>query len=271
MGRICNKKDPIIKLVRETFGANPLNIPETRVQPLSVLTTKEKKIAFRGDIKNLLDDQASLDVILQKSKVADVGYKESAKINRKLGLGIVSGFLKGFGLPTLNISSQFDKVKNISLSFNNIERVYFDEIALGTDMRGKKIWMEHPVMRDIARNELRFLVISEILTSNNFTISAYDKKDRVVALDVSNIKDIVGQLDTKVAVTSETEHQISFNGEERLTFAFGCIEAFWTSAGTIDYTSKADNEFETFPSEDAGEPQATKVLLTPEPELLEIE
>ena len=76
------------------------------------------------------------------------------------------------------MATQLKGAKSISLSFNNVKRVWIDKNELGSHLRGKKIDIEHPSMTPfLDADPYQMLLISDAIVSNSFTINIDKSND----------------------------------------------------------------------------------------------
>src|SRR5262245_58482552 len=98
------QNDELLKTLLEVFEANIMSVPEERVRPLKVLARLHDKLTFIGELTSLLKGKQDVDVTKSVSQVADISGKRSREVSSEIGLHILDGFLRGFGLPSAAIT-----------------------------------------------------------------------------------------------------------------------------------------------------------------------
>jgi len=222
--RIC--KNDITDILRETFNASPLRVPETRVKPLIVIGKKGSKVNFRGQLKYLLEDEPELEVPFESSKMANASLDRSRSISLDFGIKILDGFLQGLGISAAPIGANLKGAKEISFSFTNARRLYVDPGQLGNALRGKKIDLRHPSI-GIFTNEddpFEMLLVSDAIVSRSFTINIEKANEHELEASLPQLQQQIADLNAKVKVDIKDNRSITFEGEEDLTFAFACVK-----------------------------------------------
>ena len=136
--KLCND-DPLLNLLRDTFFANPIKVPETRISPLCVIAKTKNKEKVIGRLEQLLTDYTPFPIKPKISKMANVSAQKTKTVNFKLGFEVMDGFLKGMGVSGASIKANFDGVKNISFSFKNVNRDWIDIGYMGNFLSNKKL------------------------------------------------------------------------------------------------------------------------------------
>jgi hypothetical protein len=229
--------DPLIKTLREVFGANIIRVPEERIQPLCVIASKENRSKFRGALAPLVSGQpelvfSSTDII--SSQMADVSGRRSRKVSLDLGLQILDGFLQGFGIPSAGISSKFEGASEVSFSFKNVKRYYVDNNWLGRMLSGRIIDKNNPAAEIFFRDDpYSFLVIDSVITSSDFSISVEKTSNKDFKIDVPVIQTLVAQASAEVKVSTSSGYDLIFQGTKNLSFAFSCVQLYLNQTGKI--------------------------------------
>src|SRR4051794_40580878 len=117
MGFLTLCQDNLVTTLRDVFHANIVRTPEARIQPLAVVASTKRQSDFRGALLPLLKGRQPIHVALQTSRMADVSGKHSRQVSLDLGLQVLEGFLKGFGLPAAGISAKFAGASSVSFVF----------------------------------------------------------------------------------------------------------------------------------------------------------
>jgi hypothetical protein len=226
------KNDPLISTIRDLFDAIPLRVPEERIQPMCVVASNRRKSFFLGRLEHILQTGVKSDVLT--SQMPDLSGEHTRKVKLHLGLQVLDGFLRGFGVPAMGIESAFDGATEVSFSFRDVRRKYVEITRLGKSLAKQKINLQNPVA-SIFNEGKKFdlLVIDSIITSSDFTIRVDKKKNENFRIDLPLVQSLIAQADTMVQVSSATGFDLTFQGSRHLTFAFSCVRFFLDLAGTI--------------------------------------
>jgi hypothetical protein len=231
--KLC-RGDPIVDTLTDVFHANIIRVPEERYAPLIVLAARGDIVSFRGKLSNLIGGSAPAFPQPTNSQMTEVTGKKSRSVNVDLGLSILDGFLKGFGIPSMGVQSTFKGVKKVSYTFNSVVRKYLDVGEIGDLLVGTVVNEKNPAAAIFFGDDpYRFLVIDSIVTSSQFTIAVEDSGDAKVKFDVPAVQKLIGDAKVGVTVVSETGYDLSFSGPQQLAFAFTCQEFLLDADGRV--------------------------------------
>ena len=235
--RILCPKNPLMETIRKTYNMTPLNVPDSSTQPLIVVAHRGRESSQWGPLEDLFagTDQ-TIDLSPNMATVADVKVENTGSLNMDFGFSLLSGLLKGFGVEIKPFEVALKNAKEISLSFENVQKKSIGLTTLGKALIDKKINMENPAMHIFTRSERKFgmYLISSVLQSNQVMINIEKKTDDSLAVEAP---DLGGFTDVSVEMkeTDSKKQVIAFNGKEPLTFAFSAIELFIGSGGKIKF------------------------------------
>lgn len=225
MGRICKNK--ITDHIRAQFGANPLKVPDSRIQPMCMLEIQKNKQQYLGEFKHLVKGGFNHDVTQNEAVVADVSDTRSKAVDFNTGFGILAGFLKALKVDPAAVTASFAKSKKMAFSFSNVRRKYIDPLSLGSLLSGNDLFGDvdnfvlQPAIQD---KKVKLGLITDVIISNNFSLSALSESDTAVGVDVPLLADAISKLNVGVKVNKKAENEVQFEGPDNLTFAFSCLE-----------------------------------------------
>lgn len=225
MGRICKNK--VTDHIRAHFGANPLKTPETRIQPLCVLEVVNGRSKYLGEFKYLTKEPFSHDIPINIGVVADVSDQKTRKAEFDIGFDILGSYLKVLGVDPASIGAGFKKSKKMAFSFSNVRRKFIDGLQFGqilshNDILGDRDnFMLHNAFKDEA---IQLAIITDVIVSNNFSVSTYSKSEEAVDIDVPAIANAIAGLGLEVKLEQTGDNEVKFEGPDDLTFAFGALE-----------------------------------------------
>ncbi len=220
--RLC--RNEVTDMLRKTFKATPLRVPESRVQPLIVLAERQGKTDFRGALHYLLLDADGFEVAVEESTLNDVALQKTRSVDFDFGLNILEGFFQGFGIPGGELATKLKGAREIALSFNNVRRRYVDRNLLGQALRDHRIDLEHPSMSPfLGDNPYNMLLITDAIVSNSFSIIVEKSREREFSIELPEIEKVLEEARAEVKAEVNHGRSLTFEGEEFLTFAFSCI------------------------------------------------
>lgn len=236
--KLC-KKDPLINLLRDTFQANPVRIPEERIKPLTIIAAKKDKFEFIGNIEHLFKLDHSINISILESQMANVSATKSRSVDLNLGLQIMDGFLKGMGCSSASLDTHFNDTIAVSFSFRNVKRKYVDRGELLKELKQKKFDKDLTIITSFIKDQKKCIMITDIITSNNFSIA---KTEFGGIKQAFNLPELQGYFSSTADIKVETsgDLEISFTGEKELAFAFVGVELGIDEDGSI-YSDTAAN------------------------------
>lgn len=230
--KLC-KSDSLLELLKDTFNANPVRVPETRILPLCAVAKTKKAEKFIGRIENLLSDTQQYSGTILESDMANVSAKKSSAVDFELGFKIMDGFLQGMGATGASIKGKLSSVEKISFSFKNVKRKWIDLGELGNFLTGKKLNSLNPVNNQFFSGDSICVVIDSVIVSNNFTINVEKSSDTNFSIDIEALNQSLGNTDISISSNSNTE--ISFKGKEFMAFAFTSTSFQISDEGIISF------------------------------------
>ena len=222
--RLC--KNDTTDTLREIFGAFPMRIPEERIRPGFVIGKNGATLDMRGMLGQILVDQPKIELRMQNSAVSNVNLKRTQSMDADFGLKILDGFLGGFGLGAAPLEGSLKKAKQLSFSFGNVRRRWWDKNELGTALIGKKIMLDHPSVRGVftGPSPMEMLLVTDAIVSRSFSICADSSFDAGIDVSLDVVQNLVAEGKLDVEISRTANNCVSFEGSSYLTFAFSCIE-----------------------------------------------
>ncbi len=223
--RIC--KNDITDQIRDLFDANPLRIPEARIQPMCMLEIQDHKPKYLGEFRFLVKNGFNHPIQVNTSPVAQISNVKTKKIDFKIGFDILGNFIKAFGLDPAAVSASIKGTKKMSFSFGNVVRKYIDTLELGhilvaNDIKGDP---ENIFIKEFSeKKEVTLALITDILTSTDFSLATYKDNTTNAEINIPLIQEYLANLDTKLTIEKISDNEIKFKGDTPLTYAFTCVE-----------------------------------------------
>ncbi|WP_298817288.1 gasdermin [Chloroflexus sp.] len=226
--------DPLVSLVHDLFGANPVRVPDARIRPLSVVVHRRGRSIFRGSLLPLLTDSSPLSVQPSVSQLIDISGRRSRRVNLELGLNILRGFLYGFGLPTATFTTSVQGATTITFSFPTAMRLAYDVNALGWALAGRAIDRTNPAAAILfEQTPYELLLIDSILTSRHLTITFSGAQGQQLNVDINALRQMLGDLGGHASINNDADLEITLASPHDLTFAFSCVRLFFNDEGYI--------------------------------------
>lgn len=215
-------KDPRLTYLNSA-GYNVVKLPRAGIAPLDVLA-RGKGIDRLGPLDKMVQTDAAPPVPGPAHSAADMAGTKTADLDVTVGLKLLSNILGGMigaALPSLDIG--FSRARFLQFRFGAVSVLTIDPAAIGAYLADATLDPRNPF------NEAYFLdddsdefVIYETLRAREISVVAKDGNKVEVGVDVPAIKGVVG-VKVDVAANGQSESDVTFTGQEELTFGFKCF------------------------------------------------
>jgi hypothetical protein len=230
------KTDPILTTLRDVFSANPLKVPEQRFKPLSVLAFRKGKACYLGNLTDLFYPIIRVPPgwIGEPQRMAEVEGHVTQHIAIDAGLDILQGLFSAFGSDGAGLRTSFNRLTQISFSFDKVQRQAIETNRLGRLVSEKTLNLKNPVLPNFSGNVAAdFLVIDSVIQSNNFSVHIDRSQAANVNLKVPEVAQYLGNVKMDEKQSSGLDLRVTFQGTQFLTFAFTCVRFFPDTTGRI--------------------------------------
>ena len=146
------KGDPLVDALLQTFRAQPIRVPEERIVPLVVFQMEARnRLRYLGQLREMVTPKANkklAELKTERSGMASLESTRSGSVDIKLGLKVLDGFLRGFGLSSCfpSISTQLSRASNIAFAFQHVRRVGVSPAAVGNGLAEKTFEIDNAVI-----------------------------------------------------------------------------------------------------------------------------
>lgn len=249
MIKLC-KDDDLLTILKGTFRANPISIPEERIEPLKVLSLENKKLSYIGKIDNLFLGESELNVEILNSQMSNLSAKKSKSVETNLGLQVLDGFLEGFGIQGGKLKFAFEGVEKVSFSFKNVLRRYIDKGELFNALEERKFNLKNPINKFFLEEKATCIIIDSVITSNNFSIIVEKTNKKDFQLNIPDIHNAIN-FNNNLKINSNNSTELSISGKKPLAFAFTGFILKCDIDGSIYFDNEPDEMYLTkHPEED---------------------
>jgi hypothetical protein len=226
--QVLCKRDPVLTWIRETYSANPLKVPESRVQPLTCAISSKGKTHFVGELAGLIIGGFLAPPI-------DIGYsailrgKQTTKLSAEFATPILLQMLSSLGgADATNLkptSLKSGRSEEFSFSFPDATRKHVDIIKLGAALSGKTV-EKQPLTLGVLDGSARLLVIDSIFESTALAINAIGSRSGTIAASLMAAF-------PSLKIEEKAEDSFVASATAPVTFAFSCISLTLDESGRI--------------------------------------
>lgn len=214
--------DPSVTYLRK-FGYNVVRLPRSGVAPLLIThETSGGQLRELGVLTDIWESSTSPPQIKDGETVGKIESQSTAKLEIGVGLDVFGNLLKSLGLDAAKISASYGNAKTLQIHFGNVKRKHLSQLELGEYMaNGKLKSQNNPYVDKYFKPGGQLYIVTEVLASNSFSISAFDESEKGLEVSLPEIQSVINA-DAKVTASQKSESTIEFEGKEYLTFAFLC-------------------------------------------------
>jgi hypothetical protein len=222
---LCRNEDPLLKLVREKYHAQPVAVPKEGINPLEVLVESGKD-EFRGwgPLGDLVTGQPPLEDVLGRARpklVSDVSGMWSSSVDAGVGLEILGFVLRVFGIPVPGIGAAFTSARKVSFKFSGVTERKYGAGAIGNALARRKLRRRNPANVDIAKKGWA-LVIDSVLSSRDFAVRVEKKRGTKIGIDYGLLNEAVSAK-ASASFTKIGDDVVSFQARKPAVFAFTAL------------------------------------------------
>ena len=212
---IC-KSDPVLDFIRDTYDATPLKIPDTRINPLTLLTNEKRRVRYLGHIKDVAG-KAWKELRPVSQKLPDISEVESRKLSWSIAIDLLNPFLAQSLIPTLTdtmTSLKAFRSTSVCVSINGVRRHFISPIRVA------KLLESDPIDLRTINSSGPFYLVDSILVARKITLNMNCPSAVEVATKLENA--LSGKFSTDAILRSQS--CVSIAGNKFVPFAFTCFQ-----------------------------------------------
>lgn len=213
------------------YGYNVIALPRAGIQPLTVAYLDDdrqlRELGYLPEIWTSDSDVPSVGAAENIEGVtANIEGKVTDKIDAEIGLGILADLVGALGFNGAEIKTKYQSAKTVSFHFSSVDRSTITAFALGEYLMKGSLSSGNPFVRRYLTPDEKVFVVTEILSSNSFGVSADKKSGGSLELDIPVLTEIVGG---KAGLKAEKSDAgvVQYSGQRRLPFAFVAAQLSW--------------------------------------------
>jgi len=206
------------------LGYNVVRLPRKGIDPLDVLGRDGKSVERLGRLDQLWTSRKPLPEIGAPQPAAYLNGQATSEMALSVGLRVLNGVLKAIGADLPELSFAYKQADSLQFTFGDVTARSVVPLDVGNflsegDIRGANPFVE----RYFADEDTDAFIITEVLQSNEITVSAKDHGGRTVKVDIPSIQAILGG-DVSISANDTAGTKITYKGKEAVTFGFKVFE-----------------------------------------------
>ncbi len=223
----CDRNE-FTDILFRSFHATPLRVPDELTRPLLVVGHRGSKTQLVGPLADLMEDSRAVAKLKPEvSMVPDFNHKTTGKVDARLGLSLLKGFLQGYDVQVEPVDGALKNAAEVSLSFNEVRKKHIFPIHLGNALINNKVNLQNTALSIFTRSSrpLGMYLITTTLECKSFSLNVERFKDASAGIEVEGLEKLV-DAQAKLEKVTHQGNTFTFDGKRFLTFAFACVELF---------------------------------------------
>jgi hypothetical protein len=219
-------KDEKIRYLRK-FGYNVISLPRAGIRPLTVGFLHEgRRLTELGYLPEIWTSKKPVPVPAAGEEVAKINGQSTEKLKAEVGVDILGNLVEALGADPVKVKAEYGKAKSLAFHFRDVERERITAFALGEYLYEGSLSSKNPFVARYFKPEEKMFVVTEVLKSNGFGVTATDASNAGLDVNVPALNQI-GSLAGQITIDSKTKGTVEFTGAIKLPFAFIAAQLTW--------------------------------------------
>jgi hypothetical protein len=235
---LCKQQDPLLKIVKEQYNAQPVALSQRDLDLLDVLVKRENGSYQRwGALSDLITDR---DEVLDlrdgcpRVPVGDLSGMRSRGVEFHIGLELLGAILNAFGLPVPGICGAIRHSRHLSFKFSGVTKRSFMAAAIGDVLYGRSLRRTN-LATSLLAEAGSMLIVDMVLESPSFSVNAEGRTGAGTKVDGPEIVKLV--LDAAVGMKAEktARYEMTFQGtaDKPAVFGFSALRLEAAASGRL--------------------------------------
>lgn len=205
------------------LGYNVVRHPGEGLAPLDLIGWENKSPLHLGTLDQLMVSATEpLPQTGPPLSGANIDGKTTSKLPLSIGLDVFGAVIGAMG-GNLGVKASYEASQTIEFSYHNVEKLRTNPVALGSYLRGGDVDWDNPVLHRYLLEGGKLFVVLEVVRTDTFGLTAYDKSKSEIKVDVPTIRGVVGG-EVDVSYDGQSQSKVTYKGTRKLVFGFKCAE-----------------------------------------------
>lgn len=211
------------------LGYNVVRLPRKGLDPLDVLGRDGRSLERLGRLDQLWISRQPVPQIGRPQPAAHINGQATSEMSMSMGLKVLNGVLKSIGVGSAELAFAYKSADTVQFTFGNVTTRSVVPLEVGNflsegDVRSNNPFVEHYFTDD----DTDAYIVTEVLQSNEITVSAKDRHGGAVKLDIPSIEAMLGG-DVSASAGDAAGTKITYKGKDASTFGFKVFAAAFDS------------------------------------------
>jgi hypothetical protein len=222
-------KDERILYLRK-FGYNVISLPRGGIRPLTVACLQDgTRLTELGYLPEVWSSKKPAPTPEPAEEVAKIKGQSTDKLKAEVGVDILGNLVEALGADPVKVKTEYGKAKSLAFHFRDVERERITAFGLGEYLYEGGMSSNNPFVLRYFKPEEKVFVVTEVLKSNGFGVTATDASNAGLEVDVPALNQIVS-VGGAINVESSAQGTVEFRGTNKLPFAFIAAQMTWENS-----------------------------------------
>jgi hypothetical protein len=201
-------------------GYNVVRLPRKGIDPLDVLGRDGKSLERLGRLDQLWTSKKPVPAIGMPQPAAHISGQSTSEMSASIGLKLLSGVLKAIGATIPEINFAYNAASSLQFTFGNVTSRAVVPLEVGDFLSEGDIHSNNPFVEHYFHDDdTDAFVITEVLESNEITVSAKDDRGGQISANIPAIQNAVGA-NVSVSAKAGAGTDLTYKGGDGVTFGF---------------------------------------------------
>jgi hypothetical protein len=203
-----------------SLGYNVVRLPRKGIDPLDVLGRDGRSIERLGRLDQLWTSSKPISPIGAPQSAAHINGQRTGEMNASIGLKLLSGVLKAIGASAPEVTFAYNTARTLQFTFGNVTTRTVAPLEVGEFLSEGDIHTSNPFVEHYFHDDdTDVFLITEVLESDQITVSAKGQSGGQINADISAIQNAVGG-NVSVSAKSGSSSDLTYAGKDSVTFGF---------------------------------------------------
>jgi hypothetical protein len=217
---IC--RDKYVEFLND-LGFNVVRLLRTGIEPLQLIGRQNGATGVLGELSQLVESSTKpLPKVTANLTAANINGQQTDALDAALGVHLLGSFIGAMG-GKLGLKASYSQARSLTFTFNDVTLDRVLALDVGQYLQSAAVNADNVVLREYVLGNGDLFLITEVIRSTSFSVSAESKSGSQLEVEVPAIQDIVGG-DVKVTGDGTKASVVTYSGKLPLAFGFSCVQ-----------------------------------------------
>lgn len=205
------------------LGFNVVRLPRAGIDPLQLIGRQNGVTTLLGELSQLVESSTKpLPKVAANLKASNISGQQTDALDAALGVHLLGSFIGAMG-GKLGLKASYSAARSLTFTFNDVTLDRALSLDVGQYLQNAALNADNIVLREYVLGNGDLYLITDVIRSTSFSVSAEAKGGGSLQVDVPDIQGIVGG-DVKVSASGTSASVVTYSGKIPLAFGFSCVQ-----------------------------------------------